>query len=363
MGSRKTIILILTNTCNLKCSYCYEHHKTMRRMSLSVAKSIIDKEFTAEDGTEQIKLEFFGGEPFIEFELIKEIYAYIECNYWTKEWHCYATTNGTLIHDEVQQWLIERKHSFTVGLSYDGTTLMQDTNRSNSSKQIDLDFFLRTYPNQTLKMTVSPATLLSLADGVIYLHEMGFSLVANLAYGDNWDYPGFLENFSAQLDRLTEYYLENPGRKIVSFLDMDVTYKNRDPDFFHKQCGAGTAMFAYETNGDCYPCQFFASVSIGESSEKYKNIRFSDKYNKEVLSDRCRECVIRDSCVTCMGTNFCEMGNMFLKSDSHCRIMKMQFLASSYLKYKLWQKGNLNLCPEDEYALLIGIESIQSSLG
>ena len=67
----KTLMLILTENCNLNCVYCYEHHKTLDDMPFETAKKAIDAEFHDLDQYEHGEIELFGGEPFLNFELIK----------------------------------------------------------------------------------------------------------------------------------------------------------------------------------------------------------------------------------------------------------------------------------------------------
>ena len=80
----KTVTLTLTQACNLSCTYCYEHHKSNRRMSVETAKSIVDYELKNFADFEGIEFDLFGGEPFLAFDLVREITDYISisfCNY------------------------------------------------------------------------------------------------------------------------------------------------------------------------------------------------------------------------------------------------------------------------------------------
>lgn len=85
MYLKKIVTLVLTQNCNLNCSYCYEHSKTKKTMSVETAKKIIEKEINTNDEYPEIIFEFFGGEPFLEFDLIKELYEYIWNPKFTKK--------------------------------------------------------------------------------------------------------------------------------------------------------------------------------------------------------------------------------------------------------------------------------------
>ena len=126
----KTLMLILTENCNLNCVYCYEHNKTIKDMSFETAKNIIDQEFVDIEEYEHGEIELFGGEPFLNFSLIKNIYDYTMEKYGENNDIVFATTtNGTLVHGEIQEWLYKRRNNFIVTLSLDGTPEMQNANR------------------------------------------------------------------------------------------------------------------------------------------------------------------------------------------------------------------------------------------
>ena len=67
----KTITLLLTNSCNLNCIYCYEHNKAPESMSFETAKEILDSELIGRDMEVPVIIDLFGGEPFLNFELMK----------------------------------------------------------------------------------------------------------------------------------------------------------------------------------------------------------------------------------------------------------------------------------------------------
>lgn len=80
MKNFRQITLIITENCNLNCTYCYEKHKENSYMTFETAKKIIDKEFEEVSDKDFIQVEFFGGEPFLNFDLIKEVVEYVNEN-------------------------------------------------------------------------------------------------------------------------------------------------------------------------------------------------------------------------------------------------------------------------------------------
>lgn len=362
---RKYLTITLTESCNLSCIYCYENHKSANCMDIDTLKKIIELEMCADNDYDEVEIGLFGGEPFIKFDLIKDIYEYITTLNSSKKYIFFASTNGTLVHGEIKDWL--KTHPFFVcGLSYDGTSEMNDINRSNSSKLIDLDFFKKQYPNQPIKMTISHNTLLSLAEGVIYLHNKGFDVNCNLAYGMDWSDKGNIDNLERELTKLIDYYLEHPNIQPCSLLNMPINnislmYKKHR---FMRYCGAGISSTAYHTDGTAYACQFFTPLSVGkEKAKKSLDLIFYDESIPEkYIEKKCRECVIQSVCPTCYGSNYAATGNIYIHDDNYCKMTKIIIKARSYFKAKQWQLGQLNLNPKEEQALLRSIQIIQNNL-
>lgn len=353
----KIVILTLTNHCNLACTYCYEHNKEIQSMSFETARDIVDREMTADDGSNFVCLYYFGGEPFLQFETIKKIHQYMQSREWPKGWFGFATTNGTLVHGEIQEWLVENASSMEVYVSVDGTREMHNRNRSGSFDRIDLDFFSREYP--FAKMTVTEESLPDLASGVISLHERGFEVSANLGYGIRWkeDAPDILAD---QLQELTEYYLTHPQIKPATVLNLAIMDMNPGSQVPKRFCGVGPYMKSYDIDGQVYPCHAFAPLCLGkELAEKAKKLDFSCLHSLNDLDEKCRSCPVSGVCPTCYGINFGACQNVYHIPEDHCRMMKVQFLANAAFKYELYRRGMLTLTPEEEYRLLRNIRAVQ----
>ena len=142
--------LCITHRCNLSCVYCYQHHDNQQRMTFGTAKKCVDWIFRnipdyAADGVE---LGFIGGEPLMEFDLLRQIFSYTSGTYGGIEHIFYATTNGTSLTDEMKEWFSAHRKRFVLGLSLDGAKETHDANRSGSFDSIDFDFFLKNWPEQ-----------------------------------------------------------------------------------------------------------------------------------------------------------------------------------------------------------------------
>lgn len=355
----KTVILILTHSCNLNCTYCYEHNKDGSCIDLERAKEIIENEMNSNDDFDR-EFEFFGGEPLLEFKTIVALHDFLSSKKWKKKWITMITTNGTLVHGKIKEWLYRHKETVKVALSADGTAEMHNINRSNSYGLIDFDFFAQTF--SVVKMTVSTKTLPFLADGIIYLHKLGFKVVrANLAFGIDWSNDSYLSLFGAELLKLIDFYVKNPNVRPSDVMDLPVN--DIDPqsrNYASRHCGAGTDLVAYDIDGTSYPCHTFAPISAGdEIAKKSLDLTFDRKICLDSLDDKCRNCLVANVCPNCYGINFSSTGDMYKKDNSFCRMIKVQFVANAYFKYKQYMMGLLNLTKEEEYRVLNNINLVQ----
>ena len=352
----KSITLVLTHQCNLRCGYCYEKHKDNETMSLEMAKSILDYELTLDDGINDAEIDLFGGEPLLEFETIKALVEYAKQRTYPKGYIFFITTNGVLLDDERKAWFKENARYLQMGLSLDGTKEMHDRNRCNSFDSIDLDFFQTVYPAQSVKMTISNATLQNLAEGVIFCHETGFNVSCNLAYGIDWSSSENAALLEYQLMMLIEYYKEHPEITPCAMLDVNrLKYLSYSMNEFSRYCGAGYAMKAYDYDGQAYPCQHFLPISIGkEKALASLDIDFSEYVLDEAeLTKECRDCVIRNLCPSCYGENFSATGNIHRRDKNMCHLFKIQFKALAYFISELFRLDRLQSYSNAEKAALL----------
>ena len=180
--------ICVTHRCNLSCVYCYQKHDEQRRMSFDTAKKCINWIFhnIPDYANNGVEIGFIGGEPLMEFDLLKSIFSYTCSTYSDIEHIFFATTNGTLLNDEMKEWFSAHRKFFTLGLSLDGAKETHDANRSNSFDSIDFDFFLKNWPEQGVKMTLSEFSLPRLAENIKFIHNLGFKRISgvNLAEGN-----------------------------------------------------------------------------------------------------------------------------------------------------------------------------------
>lgn len=129
------ITLQLTQNCNLRCSYCAytnsnntsQRNHSLKKMDLKTAKNSIDFFVKHSCDSRSVAIGLYGGEPLIEFELLKQIIEYAESQFIGKKVTFSMTTNGTLLTPEKFMYLIQ--HNVSVVVSIDGPKRIHDTNR------------------------------------------------------------------------------------------------------------------------------------------------------------------------------------------------------------------------------------------
>ena len=182
--------ICVTHNCNLNCIYCYQKHDKNSKMTFNTAKKVIDWIFqNVPENRCGIEINIIGGEPLLEFELIKQMVDYTKSINPKEPYLYYATTNGTLLTEDLKTWFVKNREYFWLGISLDGDRETHNHNRSNSFDRIDLDFFRNNWKGQSVKMTLSDYSLRNLAHDIKFIHSLGFPIRGvNEFEGDfNWD--------------------------------------------------------------------------------------------------------------------------------------------------------------------------------
>ena len=127
-------IIMPNEICNIACTYCYVQTKSKDRMSVTLAKRIVDELLAHNNSDEPTRLIWHGGEPMLAgLPFYREITDYIGTTYPEHNViHC-IQTNGTLLDDEWVDFFLER--DFKVGVSMDGWKELHDACRMTASGQ------------------------------------------------------------------------------------------------------------------------------------------------------------------------------------------------------------------------------------
>lgn len=333
----KTIMLLVTYKCNLHCSYCYEPKQAFNQMSVSNMKQyIIDQYKKLGDDYNSFEVQFMGGEPLMVFPMIKEVSEWLWQYPFDKKLKVlFAPTNGTLLTNEIRSWLLQNKHRFCLGLSFDGDYAMQNINRSDSSRKIDLEFFSNTWPDQSVKMTVSPQTLTNLAEGVLFLFGKGFKdVVADLAVGKNVKWEAMhLNMLKDQLQILVDYYLHHDDINRFSLLDIgidDIFSSEKDP----KTCSCGEDLVCIDTDGQEYACHLFSPIAC-DLPKAYRSQKIDFSNHTLFSNPKCNKCFLKGLCKRCAGMNYISTGDVACPDTFQCNSFKIIFFANCKLQYSL----------------------------
>lgn len=359
----KKIMILVSEECNLNCVYCYEHFKNHKKMNFKMAKKIIDDFYDNTVSGDTVLIEVFGGEAFTNFELIKQIDDYVMKKYSDRINLFETTTNGTLIHGEIQEWLEERKDRYDISLSLDGTEKMHDANRpmlsgKGSFEKIDIDFFLRTWDEAQAKLTISNYTLPRLAEGIKYIHELGFVCDATMSTGMDWNYDDYKDIMVRELGKLIDYYTNNPELKLCTMLNYDLRLVFSKLNHGHRFCGACELTTCYDSKGNQYPCQGFAPVSLGKDAAKF--INYDEKKMDLSLDNPCVKCKFFFLCANCYSANYCVTGCTHHVDVNLCKAYRLCILASSKIQFnRLKLKEQYT---NDDRLTLKAIEIIQEEM-
>lgn len=323
-------------------------------MLLETAKEILRKEIeytTLSPSLDDIDFNFIGGEPLMAFPLIKEICEWA----WEQNWHLpfifYATTNGTLLNEEMKNWFRKHADKIVLGLSVDGKSGMQYLNRGCSSENLSIDFIYSCWPEQQFKMTISKETLPLVAEGVIYMHEKGLSLSTTIAQGVIWNHRDAVI-YREVLNDLLVYYMEHSDVVPTALFTKNISKMFQPYGVNNKCCGSGDTLVTYDFTGKSYPCILFTPIVLGKDvSEEVSKFDFSDKAN--LVDPSCKQCPIVNLCFTCYGFNYKLRRNLALRDKSCCEMIFEEVkVACYYQKYIMQQIQEDTTLSQEEFDYL-----------
>lgn len=368
--SIKNIIFIVTKDCQLACKYCYLVGKNSNeKMTWEIGKQTIDyilNEFSQSKG---IILDFIGGEPFLEIELIDRICDYFKVEAYKKELVCFnnyrfnVSTNGINYNSpKVQEFICKNKKHVSIGITIDGTKRKHDlnciwkgTNKERGSyddvvKNIPL--WLEQIPNAETKVTISSADIPYIKESVLHLYSLGIHEVnINCVFEDVWK-EGDDRLFEEQLMELADAIIDGGyyNDYVCSFFTehigkpMDCQMDNQN------WCGAGK-MLAVDAEGNFYPCMRFAKYSLrSKDALIIGNVRDGIDKNKLrpfLTLDRCTQstqecidCEVASGCAWCQGENYdaADTPTIYQRSTAICKMHKARVRANNYYWNKLYRK-------------------------
>lgn len=318
----KALCLNIAHDCNLACKYCfaskgdYNTHRGL--MSEEVACKALDFLAAHSGSRKNIEVDFFGGEPLLNFDVVKKAVAHgreIEKE-GKKKFHFTITTNGTLLNDEIIDYINENMENVVISL--DGRKEVNDAMRYYRGGQGSYDRIVplakklveaRNGKQYYIRGTFT-AKNIDFAEDVFYIADLGFrevSVEPVVGTGEPFHLreehiPAILEEY----DRLAKMYLDYTAEgNQLKFYHFNINLYNGP--CVHRRvlaCGAGFEYLAVSPEGYLYPCHQFVGQEefiIGTVEEGIQN---------EEIAARFKNCNImtKDECKNCWAKYFCSGG-------------------------------------------------------
>lgn len=343
LSNHKKIMLILTENCNLRCKYCYELEKKRHTMDFETAKRIISDSLSKMDGYDTAVIELHGGEPFMNFELIKRIDAFVVDNYDFPILFR-TTTNGTCIHGEVQAWLKERKERYEVMLSLDGKRADHDLNRVTANDKgsydlIDIDFFAETWENCPVSMTISEDTIGNMAENTIWIQEKGMECLNAFQWATEWDLKKTYPLLKCELKKLVNYYSDNADKHVCLLLNYQSLNFNKEITQDFRYCvEIDDPIECYDANGKYAPCHGFTEFTVGDPEIAKE---FSEMSVKDFIIEprnACYGCQLVRLCRICFAANHMLTGDMQNQNEEICLFNQICILAGMQIELNRSQR-------------------------
>ena len=329
--------LMLTEDCQFICDYCFVQGKNgERKMDRSTAISAVDLLLHEAAGTESIEITLFGGEPLLEFDLIREVVEYVEKKLPSDQSVIWAlTTNGASVDEQKLQFF--QKHGLRLLLSIDGNRESQDAHRRLASGGSTFDLV---YPKIALmkkhqpwlgaRVTVNPDTAGHMKENVEFLLKAGIN---QFIIGPNmdvmWTRDAF-EVYRQQWFELANFYVseweQGRGFRITSF-EKDLASQASECSG-KWGCEAGRDKICVSTTGAIFPCTKFASQNYLAGKYKLGDLSsgitprmrlFELQDNRVTIRGRCLSCDYADYCTGgCPADNLNKTGSIYMPSESDC---------------------------------------------
>lgn len=308
-----SIVLFITNACNLRCPYCYEWQKKTQKIDMKY----IDKAIKVFDKT-LLGFSFFGGEPFLEFEYIKEIYTYIKQR--KPEAFISINTNGTLLDDDKLNWVESCGASIVV--SWDG---YDDAKRYNGDKHISNEVLSNVIKAKrkgipcSVRFTVTDIESESLKKSVDVLIQNKIKYVIEPAVNvvDN-------QISINTVKTITDFYSLS-GEYIRNLPDYNKIYEQLTRGLFrYYGCGAGRRVVRMDTDGNIYDCH----RQMPNKKNLLTNVmQLND--SKDIQNNRFFMCKVnhREECADCDYKYICGGGCYYSHSSEYCTIYKSKINA------------------------------------
>ena len=319
----KALCLHVAHTCNLNCSYCFasqgKYHGERALMSFEVGKRALDFLIENSGTRKNLEVDFFGGEPSLNFEVVKQLVEYareVEGKYG-KNFRFTYTTNGMILTDEMIEFVNRECHN--VVLSLDGRREVNDHFRRDylgrGSYDTIVPNFQKLVKSRNGKGYYVRGTFthnnVDFTNDLFHMADLGFTELSMEPVvcppGDPYalteeDMPKLFEQYEILAKEMLKRKKE--GRPITFYHYM-LDLKN-GPCIYKRitGCGSGTEYMAVTPWGELFPCHQF----VGDEKYSLGNV-FDGVHNTEI-QDSFRSCnsYSREKCRDCWAKLYCSGG-------------------------------------------------------
>ncbi len=342
----KALCIHICHDCNLRCRYCFAdegaYHSEREFMSEETAKRAIDFLIENSGNRKVLEVDFFGGEPLMCLDTIKNVvyYAKEKAAAKGKKFLFTTTTNALLLNDEATKFFNEEMEN--VVLSLDGRKEVHDAIRKTVNGKGSYDLVvgnikkfveMRGDKHYYVRGTFT-AKNLDFSKDVLFLADNGFDSISlepvvtdieDLAIKPE-HLPQILQEYENLCDKYLEKYEKGEG---FNFFHFNVDLEG-GPCLSKRvsACGAGNEYFSVAPNGDLYPCHQF----VGDEKFKMGNV-YEGKLNADIRNtfasnclftrEKCDKCFAKFICSGgCSANNYHFEGDMNLPYEVTCAMMK-----------------------------------------
>ena len=333
----KALCLHIAHDCNLACQYCFaeegEYHGRRALMSFEVGKKALDFLVANSGNRRNLEVDFFGGEPLMNFQVVKDLVAYGRELEKTADKHFRftITTNGVLLNDEIMEFCNAQMDN--VVMSLDGRKEVHDRMRPSRNGKGSYDLIVpkfRKFAAQRkalgkqyyIRGTFTHYNL-DFAQDVLHFADLGFdqlSMEPVVAPADapyairSEDIPVICEQYDVLARKMLKREKEGRGFTFFHFM-IDLSggpcvYKRLSG------CGSGTEYLAVTPWGDLYPCHQFVG------NEKFLLGNVDDGIVREDIVETFKCCNVysREECTKCFARYYCSGGCAANSWNFHGRI-------------------------------------------
>ncbi len=326
---RKTVVkamcLHIAHDCNLACRYCFaeegEYHGRRALMSFEVGKKALDFLIHNSGGRRNLEVDFFGGEPLMNWQVVKELVAYgrEQEKLYDKHFRFTVTTNGVLLNDEIQEFV--NKEMDNVVLSLDGRKEINDQMRpfrnGKGSYDLIVPKFQKLADSKNQERYYIRGTFtrnnLDFSKDILHFADLGFKQMSiEPVVGDETDpyairkedLPQIMEEYDKLAKIMIEREKQGKGFNFFHFMiDLD-----GGPCISKRLsgCGSGTEYLSVTPWGDFYPCHQF----VGQEEFLMGNV--DEGITKPEIADEFRGCSVysKEKCKACFAKFYCSGGCM-----------------------------------------------------